>query len=236
MRIFDQEINAQFIHESYAVSLTTVVIMIMLEILTWDEQWSQKWKKARIRNLYFEAVMSNVLHYFVIGPLGYGMASAFISWAGNCNSSYISIPGSILLQGLGYTVAHAWMHIPSNYWMHKYHHRYNEHTFVRPIVANSVSMAEFAVAYVLTNMVAAMVFCPSVSDMYYIIMTISISNLLIHTSPDVIPMRFLPSFLCSNEKHGHHHKKNIRSHYSAPVFDLDSSCEYLARQIYKVNI
>mmetsp|Transcript_13823 Transcript_13823/g.20374 ORF Transcript_13823/g.20374 Transcript_13823/m.20374 type:complete len:240 (-) Transcript_13823:17-736(-) len=221
MKLFLDEVDFQFIQDSFAVSLTTVVVMVLLEAMTWDEKWRQQWKEEKIRKLYFQAILSNAFHFFVIGPAAYGLASAFISWMGKCNPSYVSIPGSLLVQGFGYTLVHSWMHIPSNYWIHKYHHGYNEHSFVRPITANAVAVLEFILAYMLTNVVAVVVFRPGASDMYYIVMSVSMANLLIHTSPETIPMGFLPTFLCSNIKHSYHHEDNVRAYYSAPIFDFD---------------
>mmetsp|Transcript_27505 Transcript_27505/g.41627 ORF Transcript_27505/g.41627 Transcript_27505/m.41627 type:complete len:235 (+) Transcript_27505:55-759(+) len=230
MEISHLEIDWQFLKESYAVSLTTAVAMIFLEVVTWDEKWHHQWKQDKIRKLYSQAILSNLFHFFVIGPAAYGFASAFISWMGHCNPSYVAIPGCLLLQGFGYTVIHSWMHIPSNYWIHKYHHTYNEHTFVRPITANAVTVVEFILAYLLTNVIAVLVFRPEVLDMYYIVMSVSMANLLIHTNPKIISMSFLPNFLCSNEKHVHHHKDNVCANYSAPIFNFDRFLKFQQNQ------
>jgi len=135
--------------------------------------------------------------------------------------SYVAIPGVFITQGFGYALAHAWMHTPSNYWIHKYHHQYSEQSFVRPVSANTVTNTEFMIAYALPIVTGLVVFKPKINDVWWVTMTISTTNLLIHTPAEHLNMKWMPSWMITNDKHFFHHEKNVRVHYSAPIIDWD---------------
>jgi hypothetical protein len=216
--------NKEFIFSCFKVSLTTAVLLVVLEFLLWDKAWKEKIKKKENWELYKQGIETNLVHYFIIGPLAYGFALTWVHRLGENGTQYpyIVAPASFLIQAVGYALAHSWMHKPSNYWIHKFHHRYNEKTFVRPISANSVTLVEFCVAYVAPILTALIVCKPNTTQMYYLTMAISFTNLMIHTPLDYLPMeKYLPDFFVTNAKHFHHHEKNVRKFYSAPIIDLD---------------
>ena len=66
------------------------------------------------------------------------------------------------------------------------------------------------------------IFKPNVETARDVTLIISATNLLIHTPSRVLPMDAMPSWLVTNLKHFHHHEKDGRRHYSAPILDLDS--------------
>lgn len=215
-------VDVSFLKQIYSISITTAVLVALLEIFLWDDDWKKKYASdERVRILYGKAVLSNAKHYLFIGPMSYAIMTAHVSSIKDYMPSYVAIPGVLLVQSIGYALAHAWMHIPSNYCIHKYHHAFNEKTFVRPVVANSVTNLEFFVAYCFPIIVGTLLFRPSREHMYVVTMCISSTNLLIHTPTSVLSMDFLPDAFCSNKKHFHHHEKDVRSFYSAPIFDMD---------------
>lgn len=223
MKVLDQEIDLLFVQESFAVSVTTACLLLILEWSCWDAQWSQRWKSDKgARRLYLKALASNFLHYAVIAPLGLGVCRAYIIWADNFYPSYIAVPGVLVLQGIMFSAVHEWFHVPSNYWIHKYHHTFNAQTFVRPICANAVTVLEFAIAYLLPVLLGILIFRPSPDAMYRIVTCISAANLVIHTPASLIPMHLLslPDCMNSNKKHFHHHEVNVLKSTSGPIFDF----------------
>ena len=222
MKLFDQEIDSEFVYSSYKLSITTAVALIILEFLLWDREWAQKFAKKENRSLYLKGVLSNTFHYLVLGPLAYGVVSAWVLSRGEPYPVYIAAPIVFTCQAIGYAKAHAWMHKSGNYWIHKYHHQFSERTFVRPISANSVTPVEFLVAYALPIVVGGMIGRPSIDLMYYVTSAISFTNLFIHTPETVLPMRWTPDWMVTNWKHFHHHEKDVKAYYSAPIFDIDS--------------
>ena len=216
------ETNKDFIFTCYQVSLSTIALLVVLEFFTWDKEWSKKVQDPEIWALYKEALWRNVEHTAVLGPMAYASASMFIDYYGSTPYWYISFPCMFLIQAVGYALCHAWMHKPHNYWIHRFHHRYSEKTFVRPIAANTVTHVEFTIAYMLPIVTAILICRPTKTGMYWFSMTISITNLMIHTSKDFLPMdKYWPSFLVTNTKHFYHHGKNVRRNYSASLIDLD---------------
>ena len=51
------------------------------------------------------------------------------------------------------------MHTRAMYWAHRFHHRFNSH--VSPTTANAVSIAEYAVAYMLPFIAGCAMLCCS---------------------------------------------------------------------------
>jgi sterol desaturase/sphingolipid hydroxylase (fatty acid hydroxylase superfamily) len=172
--------------------------------------------------LYWYGIKANLIHFLFIGPFAYAVAVAFVTKFVTPWPMYISLPGLLVTQATGYALGHRFMHKKENYWMHKPHHQYNELTFVRPISANAVTMAEFSFAYASPILTGAILFRPDTATMFVATLAISMTNLMIHTDLELLPMaKYLPSFLITNEKHFSHHQKNQKQHYSAPILDLD---------------
>ena len=211
-----------FIFSCFKLSMFTFFSLIFFEWLCWDKKWTEKLSKTpNLLTMYQKAAWTNFLHYTVIGPISYAFAVIMCLELGESYPDYISVPGVLLTQAIGYALAHNFMHMPANYWMHKFHHTYNEKTFVRPIAANSTTVAEFLVAYAIPIVTGVIVFRPRVDVIFYIVAAISFTNLCIHTPAEILNMTWAPDWVVTNYKHFHHHEKDLRMHYSAPIFDLD---------------
>lgn len=63
--------------------------------------------------------------------------------------------------------------------------------------------------------------CATPPPTRWVTMTISTTNLLIHTPSEHLNMKWMPSWMVTNDKHFFHHEKNVRVHYSAPIIDWD---------------
>ena len=162
------------------------------------------------------------VHTGLIVPLAKGLVTAWVNSRGNPRPWYISFVGMLAIQHVGYAFAHWFMHRPKIYWWtHKYHHRFNEKTFVRPISANAVTLAEFVIAYVFPIVAGIMICRPSARVADAIITIISFTNLLIHTPESVLPTKWVPDWFVTNKKHFYHHEKDVKKYYSAPIFDID---------------
>lgn len=213
-------IDLEFVSECYKIAFTTIAMLIFCEILCWDATWKNELSKNW--DLYKEAIISNLHHYFIVGPLAYGFAIMVVHRLGETNPTWIALPGVLATQGIGYACAHKWMHKPENYWIHKFHHSFNDKSFVRPISANSVTLAEFTIAYSAPIVTGICLFRPDVNATYWVVTLISATNLLIHTPNRCLPMGWVPDVFVTNLKHFHHHEQNLQKHYSAPIFDLDN--------------
>jgi sterol desaturase/sphingolipid hydroxylase (fatty acid hydroxylase superfamily) len=222
------------VFKCFHMSILTLTLMVLLEYYTWNAKWVETLKKKGNWELYLEAWKTNLVHYFIIGPLAYFSASIVVLEMGSPVSAYISGPGVFLTQSVGYALIHHWMHKPKNYArIHKYHHGFSELTFVRPVTANATTTEEFMLAYAIPIVSGIMLWRPTMDVVFYIVGTISVTNLIIHTDTDSIDMSWAPEFLVTNLKHFHHHEKNVKRHYSAPIFDLDHILGIVDSKIYQ---
>merc|ERR1719181_1889183 len=88
----------------------------------------------------------------------------------------VAMTGGILLgHAIGYYCAHRWMHTRRMYWAHRFHHKFN--TVVVPVTANAVSLAEYAIAYMLPFIAGAWMLRPDRCSMFISVGIISINNL-----------------------------------------------------------
>lgn len=231
LTLFGQAVDSTRVLDAYSVTALTFIVLLITEFVSWDAAWKKKIAKKENWELYKSAIVSNAEHYFIVGPLAYFLVSCYVASTGDYYPRWVSIPGVFLTQAVGYASAHAWMHRTENYWIHKYHHTFSERTFVRPIAANSVTLMEFSVAYALPIVLGTMIFRPDTFVLRVVASTISLTNLLIHTPAHIFPEAdYLPSWAVTNIKHFHHHEKDVRRYYSAPIFDLDGVLGLVSRQ------
>lgn len=224
-------IDRAWLIEIYTLSFVTTIVMIALEAFTWNSEWREKIQRKEIWDKYVEAWKVNMFHYLVLGPAAYGFGTWFILRYPPTWPLWVSAPGLFMTQAIGYALVHSWMHNPKYYAAtHKYHHTFNEKTFVRPVTANSTTTAEFCMAYITPILTGLIFFRPTYGTVWALTSIISVTNLLIHTDVDALPMGWLPSFLVTNKKHFHHHTKDVRAHYSAPILDLDGVLGLTSKQ------
>jgi sterol desaturase/sphingolipid hydroxylase (fatty acid hydroxylase superfamily) len=228
-------IDKYFILECFKVPSITMIACFFLEFISWNEEWNKKYKEnINIRKKYFEAIYVNFSHEFILGPIFYAASLAYINQGSKPIHYAISTPLVILTQNIGYALAHSWTHKKENYWIHKYHHTFNSKTFVRPVVAHTVSTSEFIVSYVSPILLGIYLFKPDTNGIFISVSSISLLNLVIHTPQNgfdyvfknkIVLPEFINSSLITNTKHFYHHEQNPNKHYSAPLLDLDDVLE-----------
>jgi len=126
--------------------------------------------------------------------------------------------GVLLIQSIGYYLAHMWMHRRENYWMHKFHHQYNKD--VIPMTANAVHVCEYMVAYMGPIAAGALIAQPTFLGLLIAGYWISFTNLLIHTPQLHDLSDTLPEWLVTTVCHNEHHRI-LNGHYAAPTLNID---------------
>merc|ERR1719305_1273285 len=197
----------------------TLMLTVLLELLSADAVVKICQKKSGTK-LYLQGVLCNFVNNAFLGPPLYELVSN--RWM----SEPFTAPGRVAMvlailvgHSIGYYCAHRWMHTRRMYWAHRFHHRFN--VFVVPVTANAVSLAEYALAYMLPFIVGAQLLRPDRVSMFVAVGVVSLNNLLIHTptladaSAKAVPWLFV-----STADHLEHHKR-LTSNYAAPTFSVD---------------
>lgn len=215
--------NANMLFAGLVVGFGTVLLTAALELFSMDAARSVQ-RQPGGAALYRTAVLRNIFNNLVIGPVVY--------WAGVTHfcrarleprASAIATVILLLVQSVGYYLAHASMHIPALYCFHKLHHRFN--TNVCPVAANCVSLAEYAIAYMLPIVLGIVVAAPDRLALVRAVNVISVLNLLIHTPRlAAFSERYLPWFLVGTHDHLEHHKR-LTTLYAAPTLCVDRIVE-----------
>jgi len=206
-------------NDGWVMTWATLVLTALLELLSFDYVRKICERKDGTK-LYAQGVLCNFLNNAVLGPPLYELVSN--RWMAQPFTALgrVAMTLAILVgHSVGYYCAHRWMHTRKMYWAHRFHHRFN--VFVVPVTANAVSLAEYALAYMLPFVAGASLLRPDRMSMFLAVGVVSLNNLLIHTpkladaSAALVPWLFV-----STADHLEHHKR-LTSNYAAPTFSVD---------------
>ncbi len=171
--------------------------------------------------LYCIALIRNIMNNLVLGPISWKFAIHM------CNNSYhmsiLEVLKLIIIHSFGYYYAHMLLHTKLLYRFHKLHHRFNK--IIIPIAANCVTVIEYIFAYILPFIMGVFLVVPSFISLYYAVLCISFSNILIHTPVFENISKRVPTFLVSTHSHMVHHRQ-LNIYFSAPIFNVDNVMKF----------
>jgi len=206
-------------NDGMVMTLATLALTLLLELLSFDGVRQICGKKGGTK-LYAQGVLCNIINNGVLGPPLYELVAS--RWLSSPFTAVgrVAMVGAILVgHSVGYYSAHRWMHTRRMYWAHRFHHRFNTH--VVPVTANAVSLAEYALAYMLPFIVGAKLLLPDRLSMFVAVGIVSLNNLLIHTPALAdASARLVPWLFVSTADHLEHHKR-LTSNYAAPTISVD---------------
>lgn len=168
--------------------------------------------------LYRQALIMNFVNVQILGPVVYYITIVYCCHKGLTLLEQVqSVFGILVIEGVLYTLVHKAFHENRNlYWMHSFHHKFND--IILPSTACAVSVFEFSFAYMLPITFGAYIVKADRVSALLAAGIIGGTNLLIHT-----PFRVktkLPEFLVSTSDHFRHHRK-VTTDYSAPLFHFE---------------
>ena len=169
--------------------------------------------KEKVYNKGEELIRENLL---IISPIVYGVVDTM--WLTHeLNITLYHFFGLLLIQNIGYFFVHKEMHRNKRlYWMHRFHHNFDELTI--PSTGNAVSKIEFCLAYICPIVTGAIILKPTELTFLSSIGTISIFNLIIHTN-ELDNYWWIPGFVSPTD-HIEHHKVRTKN-YAAPLLNID---------------
>jgi len=206
-------------NDGWVMTWATLVLTVLLELLSIDAARKICQRKSGAK-LYAQGVACNFVNNAILGPPLYELVSnRWMAQPFTALGRVAMVLAILVGHSIGYYSAHRWMHTRSMYWAHRFHHRFN--VFVVPVTANAVSLAEYAIAYMLPFVAGAALLRPDRLSMFVAVGIVSLNNLLIHTpkladaSAQLVPWLFV-----STADHLEHHKR-LTSHYAAPTISID---------------
>ena len=229
------------LHGGSKIVFGTLVLTALLEICSIDTV-KNLWKQHQGKELYWTGVVLNFFNHIVIGIPLYIFAVVFFCRTqevednnsnsnSNNKSSYSWLIAAEVLwvvtvhSFLYYKIHKAFHESPHLFQLfHKFHHRYN--AYVPPSSANSVSVGEYVLAYLVPFLVAVVLRSTSTLSLSIALWIISITNLLVHTPrlEFYYPSHWL---LVSTKDHSDHHRK-LKVHYASPTLNIDNLIQYLS--------
>ena len=216
-------------NDGWVMAWGTLVLTVLLEFLSADAVVNICKKKGGT-NLYLQGVLCNFVNNAVFGPPLYELVSnRWMSEPFTALGRVAMVLAILVGHSIGYYCAHRWMHTRRMYWAHRFHHRFN--VYVVPVTANAVSLAEYALAYMLPFVAGAALLCPDRMSMFVAISIVSLNNLLVHTPKLAdVSVRVVPWLFVSTADHLDHHKR-LTTHYAAPTFSVDRILSSVAEQV-----
>jgi len=205
--------------DAFVMTSATMMLTLVLELVSLDAVRKVCRKKGGA-SLYAQGVAMNIVNNCILGPMAYEVVASRFTSPPLPTASRVAMVGAILAgHAIGYYCAHRWMHTRRMYWAHRFHHKFN--TYVVPVTANAVSLAEYTIAYMLPFIAGAALLRPDRWSLFVGVGIISFNNLLIHT-PSIADLsaRLVPWWGVSTADHLEHHKR-LTTHYAAPTVSID---------------
>ena len=197
-------------------NVTMLITTTVFELACWQEV-----KKFYAKNpkLYLSAWWTNVVTISIVNVAMYIVVATYLVDK-TPNTMYqraLKFVGIILTHNVWYYHAHRAFHeVKGLYWMHSYHHKFNN--IVLPSSANAVSIWEYSIAYVFPFLLAGWMLKPDQITMLLTLKSLHLANLNIHF-PLTLKKK-LPWFLVSSSDHKRHHIK-LKTDYGAPILFTD---------------
>ena len=212
----------QALHDVFTLAHATLLLTSLLELISWRTTravWNQS------PSLYLQALLYNGILHYLLGIPVYTLAAALfcrpnqplvfentVVFAGR-------VVGILVIHAILYYSLHRTFH--SHAWLyrhvHQFHHRFKQYT-TPPMAANAVTVAEYALAYVLPFVVAGGLVRPTLHELKLAVGFISVCNLLVHT-PCLQGVPGPPWWVMPHD-HLEHHRK-VTAHYASPTVNID---------------
>eukprot|EP00978_Attheya_sp_CCMP212_P022963 scaffold69486_cov57-Attheya_sp.AAC.1 len=180
------------------------------------------------KSLYLAAIWANFRNDVLIGAPMYHVAITYICTQGPLTRAEQarSVLGILVVEGLLFFSIHRAFHkVRGLWWMHRFHHKFND--VVLPSSANAVSIAEFVFAYMIPILIGATIMNADIYSTLCATYIIQISNLFIHTPfleghwPSSKQNKSFAAWVFVGTSDHLHHHRHMTAHYSAPVFHFD---------------
>lgn len=199
----------------------TILMTLGLEIFSWSSVKKLIQSSRENQKLYRQAIVANVVNILGLGPGLYYLSKIYFVSPQPLlpYERIITLFNLLVIQSIGYYLAHRAMHTKPLYFSHKFHHQFNK--IVIPMTANAVSIYEFFLAYMIP-IIAGIYLChPDDLTIQIATYIISMFNLIIHTPGlETISAKYYPKFLVSTANHLEHHRAQ-RTKYAAPLINWD---------------
>lgn len=171
------------------------------------------------KELYQKALNANFVNLMMIGPVSYHLIVEYLCLPGPFSplEQLQKIAGVVLIQGFFYYLVHKAFHqVKGLWWIHSFHHHFNE--VILPSSADAVSVAEFSIAYMAPLAIGCAIVQADRASAVLASGVIGFTNVWIHTP--FLEGTKLPWFLVSTSDHTRHHR-SVTTDYAAPVIHFD---------------
>ena len=168
-------------------------------------------------SLYDMAIIKNVQNLLVISPIIYSFIDNSLL-KHTISFSFTHYFGLLLTHNILYWFGHREIHRNKFLYIriHKFHHMFDK--LLTPSIGNAVSNIEFILLYVSPFCIGAFFFKPNEITFLFSIATISILNMIIHTS-EFKDVNWFPLMVSPKNHHDHHLERDC--HYAAPLLNID---------------
>mmetsp|Transcript_27236 Transcript_27236/g.56755 ORF Transcript_27236/g.56755 Transcript_27236/m.56755 type:complete len:235 (-) Transcript_27236:150-854(-) len=171
--------------------------------------------------LHIAGIRATIVNHVVFGPITYDLTIRYCCTQHQSLTRWertFTVVKFLLIENALYYCAHYLMHTRHLYRIHRFHHKFN--VVVLPSSASAVSAAEFLFAYMSPFLVAAWGASCDKHCAIVAALIIIVFNLIIHTPALEEKFARYPWLFVSPGDHLTHHRQ-LKCHYSAPIFHFD---------------
>ena len=208
-------------YDGLKIGCYTILMTLGLEIFSWSSVKNLIYSSKENQKLYQQAIVANIVNILGLGPSLYYLSKIYFVSSQPLlpYERLITLGNLLIIQSIGYYLAHRAMHTKMLYFSHKFHHQFNK--IVIPMTANAVSIYEFFLAYMIPIISGIYLCHPDDLTIQIATYIISMFNLIIHTPfLEAMSAKYYPKFLVSTANHLEHHRVQ-RTKYAAPLINWD---------------
>jgi sterol desaturase/sphingolipid hydroxylase (fatty acid hydroxylase superfamily) len=211
--------------EGFILLLALTILTAAFEYTCWGDVKALLGKKGG-KQLYQQAVTMNLFNTLVIAPFTFAIVvHNFCAKHLTLSQQMTGICGVVIIQNYLFFLVHWSFHaVKGLFWIHAFHHKFNE--ILLPSAAMAVGVAEFLLAYMAPIVIGASLMPVDRTSTIIVSLLTGVPNVLIHT-PWMVG-KTMPSWLfVTADDHFRHHRK-LTTDYAAPLLSFDRIFGYPA--------
>ena len=211
-------------HRSMLLGVVHVLLTVILELSCLDKV--RRFREGNGKVLHNSAWIKTLRNDLVLEPITYYFTVLYLCHPESTSGVHqiVTAAGIVVIEAvLYYTIHKAYHEVKGLYWIHSYHHKFNN--IILPSTGMAVSVTEYVTAYLFPVVVGVLIAKPDETASFLCGVWIGLTNLLIHT-PWMEVVRYPSWIFVTAADHMSHHRKN-RDNYGAPILHMDRILEFV---------
>ena len=231
MVVLIDHLPSSLVHRSLFLGIAHVLLTVLLEVSCIDQvRRMRKSSSGGGKTLHNTAWYKTLSNDLVLEPITYYCTARYLCHpeATSTMNQIVAAAGIVVIEAVLYYIIHkAYHEVKGLYWIHSYHHKFNN--IILPSTGMAVSVTEYVTAYLFPVVVGVTIMRADETASFVCGVLIGFANLLIHTPWMESSVKYPSWILVSAADHMSHHRRN-RDNYGAPILHVDRILQFAGFQ------